>query len=105
MAGSATIYGYDTQYSVGSIVPSTVYGNSIYRMRSVYNSVGATWTTSVQITADLTQDFFSSILGNGITVLTATADSYITGGGHTAWTWNNTPMFTTTGDYIVTMFF
>ena len=90
------LYGYEPDLSVGSISPSTVFGATIASLTTNLGTVPS--RTTFSITGTHAKDFFTSLTGNGITVLSSAAD-YSQQAGESQWVWESVEMFPSTGTY------
>ena len=101
IAGSDGFFvnGYNGTDSIGSLTPNTFSGVTINALFASDDGV-ANFYTYMSLGSNVAQSFITSITFNGMTLLTADADSFSTGGGSSDWQWDNQLMFTTTGTYI-----
>lgn len=94
--------GFATGYAqglIGTLTPTTLFGATIYILDS---STGPSLTNLILVGETYSQDFFTSITVNGVTLL-ASAATFSVGGGVTGWQWSGTELFTDTVTYGVTI--
>lgn len=99
VAGNPVVFGMNLTVGAptGSISPTTYNGATIRKLFAETD----TPNTVFAVSGDVSQNFFTSIKVGAITLTSASADSFSSGGGQTSWGWNPETLVTSTGAVLV----